>query len=198
MRSPAILLTSFRTWKPEQRSNSSDDLLIELQKQQDFQVELHVFRRIPVDFEKASQLAIAKIAELRPQAILCCGMAESRARLNVESQAIINDDVMQTSVNLEELTQDLKMTDISHNAGKFVCNQMYYDVLKYLKQQMLMIPCIFLHVPILTPEIVYTVISDTQTMIHRLAGAHRCMGPSKIYLPRLEVARSAGPVQLTR
>ena len=79
------LLTSFATWMPHQRSNSSDDLLgrIEETGRRSF----HFLRRLPVDFQLAPKLVIAKLDELQPDVLICCGMAEERDKLSLESTA---------------------------------------------------------------------------------------------------------------
>ena len=61
--SKKILFTSFTTWLPHQKSNSSDDLLQEIQIAGDRNSFL---RQLPVDIELASKSVISKIAELQP------------------------------------------------------------------------------------------------------------------------------------
>ena len=143
-----LLLTSFSTWLPHQKSNASDDLLqiIERKNKHD----CYYLRQLPVDTEKASQRAIATIKEIKPSAIICCGMAESRYKLTIESNARCEQDCIQTTVNLPQLISCLSNTSISHDAGQFVCEGLYYQILNYLKNINIAIPCIFVHVPILT------------------------------------------------
>jgi pyroglutamyl-peptidase len=43
-------------------------------------------RQLPVDIELASKSVISKIAELQPDIIICCGMAESRSQLTIEAK----------------------------------------------------------------------------------------------------------------
>ena len=82
-----FLLTSFATWLPHQQSNSSDDLLIELFRLDCISHDLNLLRLLPVDIELARNRVLEKIAQLQPDKIICCGMAESRQSLTVESQA---------------------------------------------------------------------------------------------------------------
>lgn len=63
-----ILFTSFTTWLPHQKSNSSDDLLQAISPLRDRDLFL---RLLPVDIELASKSAISKIAELQPDIIIC-------------------------------------------------------------------------------------------------------------------------------
>lgn len=152
-----LLLTSFDTWLPHQKSNASDDLLkiIEQKNKHD----CYYLRKLPVDTEKAAEKAIAAIKEIKPSAIICCGMAESRYKLSIESNARCDRDCIQTTVNLPTLISCLSNTYISDDAGQFVCEGLYYQVLNYLKNSNLEIPCIFIHVPILTD-------SNRETILH--------------------------------
>jgi len=144
-----ILLTSFQTWLNHQKSNSSDDLLEILQQQNFNFAALSYLRQLPVDIQLASEQVISKIQTIKPDAIICCGMAESRNRLTIESNATCQNECLYTFVNIAELTNLLKITSMSQNAGKFVCEGLYYQVLKYTQFLQKKTPCIFVHVPLL-------------------------------------------------
>lgn len=161
-----ILLTSFQTWMPHQASNASDDLL-ELVSKSKFSTYLTFLRQLPVDVSLAASQVISKIEELQPDAIICCGMAECRQILTVESCACGEALDYQTSVDLEKLVVGLSVTEISHDAGKFVCEGLYYEVLKYLGKRN--IHCIFVHVPILTAENLQSILADFLVIIQRIA-----------------------------
>ncbi len=103
---------------------------------------------------------IATIKKIQPQGIICCGMAEYRGRLTIESSATFERNYLQTKVDLEFLISQLSHTKISHDAGKFVCEGLYYQVLKYLEQSQILTPCIFVHVPVLTPENKRIIVQD--------------------------------------
>lgn len=147
-----VLLTSFDIWKPHHKSNSSDDLLGLIFVQNLTNYSLSFLRKLPVDGQVATQIVINKIEEIQHDFIVCCGMAEKREILTIESQASCGEIVMKTSVNLDDLVVDLEMTEISNDAGKFVCEELYYSVLKYLELSRLKSKCIFVHVPILTED----------------------------------------------
>jgi pyroglutamyl-peptidase len=164
-----ILLTSFDTWMPHQKSNSADDLLDKISGIASLPYSLTFLRKLPVDFQLAPLQVIAKIIELQPDVIICCGMAESRSELTLESCAMCEEETLRTNVKLEELLTDLTITQISHDAGKFVCESLYYSVLKYLKNQHLKIKCIFVHVPILTTENIQPIITDFLSIINSIA-----------------------------
>lgn len=161
-----VLLTSFTTWLPHQASNSSDNLLQVISQ---LHTEHSYLRQLPVDIDLASKSASAKIQELQPDTIICCGMAESRSQLSIEAQAIEQDEVLHTLVDLPQLLAGIDGIEISYDAGKFVCEGLYYSVLKYLKDSQMHSRCIFVHVPILnadnSPEITTTFLS----IVHKLA-----------------------------
>ena len=164
-----ILLTSFDTWMPHQNSNSSDDLLGKISEIKSLPYSLTFLRKLPVDFRLAPLQVIAKIIEIQPPVIICCGMAESRSKLTLESCAMEYEDTLRTNVKLEELLTDLTMTEISHDAGKFVCEALYYSVLKYLKINHLTNKCIFVHVPILTSKNIKPIITDFLSILRSIA-----------------------------
>ncbi len=164
-----ILLTSFQTWLPHQKSNSSDDLLEELTKVEGFAHSLTFLRHLPVDISQASDRAIAKINELQPDIIICCGMAESRRQLSVESNARDGDTVLKTPVKLDRLLDGSVGTTISHNAGKFVCEGLYYSVLNHLQKNEMKKQGLFVHVPVLTRNNVAGIMADFELIMQRLS-----------------------------
>lgn len=166
--SKKVLLTSFSTWLPHQKSNSSDDLLHEVTKDNSFPASLIALRQLPVDIHQASQLVVERINQLNPNLIISCGMAEKRAILTVESQARKDNHSIETWVKLDRLIAGLKMTNISHDAGKFVCEGLYYSLLKHLRDRHLQIPCIFVHVPLLNSQNLLDIKADFSDIINRL------------------------------
>lgn len=186
-----ILLTSFDIWLSQQESNSSDDLLLGLAKMASLSHDLKFLHRLPVDVQLASSLVIAKINELQPDYIICCGMAASRSQLSVEvlasSTSILPvestnsadilpqesrnspENILQTRVDLEKLLVGTAAVEISYDCGKFVCEGLYYSVLDYLHQSQLSIKCIFVHVPIFNPENLPKIIADFIVIINNLA-----------------------------
>jgi len=164
----SLLLTSFNTWKAHHKSNSSDDLLEELLARDWLSENVHLLRKLPVDFELAPQKVIARIKHLQPDIVVCCGMAERRSRLSVESNGKHEDETIHTTINLHELIQDLSNTRISHNAGKFVCNHTYYSILKHLQNAQSSSHCVFIHVPVLNDENRNAIAIDFLTILNRL------------------------------
>ncbi|MBD2464835.1 peptidase C15 [Oscillatoria sp. FACHB-1407] len=162
-----LLLTSFQTWMPHQRSNASDDLLLEI-GQQNPSPSWHVLRQLPVDFELAPQKAIAHVTQLQPDVVVCCGMAESRSRLSVESRAITESEILHSTLDLQRLTAELNYTEISDDAGRFVCNALYYAMLKHLRSHQPQSHGLFVHVPILTDENRGAIVADFRVILQRL------------------------------
>jgi len=183
-----ILLTSFTTWQPHQPSNASDDLLAEIARVENLPYLPIFLRHLPVEVAAASQKAIAKIVEIQPDAIICCGMAENRIYLTVESQASCGTDTIETSVDLPLLIAGTARTEISHDAGKFVCEGLYYSVLDYLQRQAnrqirrCHPRCIFVHVPILTPKNLAETVADFLLILQRLAQSDQ-MDMKRMTLP---------------
>jgi len=164
-----ILLTSFQTWLPHQQSNSSDDLLEEVAKLDGYPHSLTFLRHLPVDISQASERAISKINELQPDIIICCGMAESRRQLSIESNASQGEKVLITSLDLDRLVAGSVGTTISHNAGKFVCEGLYYSLLHHLQINNLKKHGLFAHVPVLNRDNVNKIVTDFELIMQRIA-----------------------------
>jgi len=164
-----LLLTSFQTWLPDQTSNSSDDLLEKIAQQESFSHSLSYLRQLPVDTLQASSRVIAKIENLRPDSILLCGMAQKRTQLTVESCATCGDALLRTRIDLNKLVAGLTVTEISDDAGKFVCEGLYYQILKHLQERNFNMSCIFIHVPLLTLDNSYGLIEDFNLIIEKMA-----------------------------
>lgn len=161
-----ILLTSFTTWKPHHTSNAADDLLDLVSGTTAASVSF--LRKLPVDFELAPQQVITRFNELTPDILVCCGMAEERDRLHLESRAVIDAVTARTELDLEALCRDLPMTEISHDAGDFVCNTLYFQALNHLRTQPRRHHCLFVHVPLLTGANIDAIKMDFLTLLHRL------------------------------
>lgn len=161
------LLTSFTTWRPHHYSNSSDDLLARVSEArcQPF----HYIRRLPVDFQLAPRKVLDGLDELKPDILICCGMAEKRERLSIESRAVLGGKTMETGVELNALIDGLPMVEISHDAGEFVCNALYFEVLSYLERQQKQSRCIFVHVPVLTARNTAPMQSSLLSIVNRIS-----------------------------
>lgn len=162
--SSKILLTSFDTWLSHQSSNASDDLLMQLQR--NFLAQnWHFVRQLPVEIPRASERVIKAIEQLNPELIICCGMAERRYHLTLESNARGNNQQLFTTVNLPQLLNQLSYTSISHDAGQFVCEGLYYHVLSHLQNTSSTRQALFIHVPIFTPTNFAQMMQDVRQII---------------------------------
>ncbi len=163
-----ILLTSFATWMSHQKSNSSDDLLEKISTLTNVKSDLIYVRNLQVDTQIASAKVIETINQNHPDFVICCGMAESRNELTLENQAREKDDLLITQINLKKLVVNLAFTYISYHAGQFVCEGLYYHVLKHIQTQKLKINCVFLHVPILTSDNLDLILTDVTFILNHL------------------------------
>lgn len=164
-----ILLTSFQPWLSHHISNSSDDLLEILQNQEFDRLSLHFLRHLPVDIRQAGQSVIKAIQSLQPDGVICCGMAEKRTNLTIESNARQENDQLQTQVNLASLLSHLSHTHLSHDAGKFVCEGLYYHILNYLRPFRPQPPCLFVHVPLLKADNTALIVQDFRQIIEKIS-----------------------------
>lgn len=163
-----VLLTSFTTWLPHHSSNSSDDLLLDVDGCVWKDAQVCILRQLPVELNLASNLVIQAYEQLKPDLIICCGMAENRDRLSLESRGVVDGQALYTSVDLEELVKTLKITEISHCAGRFICNSLYYLLLDYLHRLQSRSKCLFVHIPILTAQNRWLICNDFQVIVQRL------------------------------
>ncbi|MEM9450789.1 MAG: peptidase C15 [Cyanobacteria bacterium P01_E01_bin.6] len=162
-----ILLTSFTTWKPEQSSNSSDDLL-DLVLEHTPRQSLHVLRKVPVHFKHAPSCVIHHIQIIQPDVVICCGMSEKHHTMNLESRAVRAEQIHYTDIDLAPLAEGLRITHISDDAGRYVCNSLYFDILDFLHHYHKRIPCLFVHVPRLSDDNQAAVVQDFLTILHRM------------------------------
>ncbi|ESA38569.1 pyroglutamyl peptidase i [Leptolyngbya sp. Heron Island J] len=142
-----ILITSFRPWKAHQGINSSDVLLKQVTA--NLPDNAIILRSLPVNFDLAPIQVITHIVQYRPKVVICCGMAETRQSLTVEQWGTYQDQQLATPIHLPTLIKQTIHTRISHDAGDFVCNRLYYRVLKHLQEQSAL--ALFVHIPLITP-----------------------------------------------
>ena len=164
-----LLLTSFDTWQPEQVSNASDDLLELVGSNPPKTPELLFLRKLPVDTKQASDRIVATLQEREPDGLVCCGMAAKRALLALEKQAVEGEEVLQAAIDLQALAEGLQQTYISYDAGRFVCNATYYQMLRYQRNSPCPIPTLFVHVPILNEGNRENVVGDFLQVLQRFS-----------------------------
>ena len=165
-----VLLTSFDTWKAEQSSNAADDLLAFLLGQGAIPKHFCLVRRLVVDTLLATEVILAQVDRFKPTVVMCCGMSSQREQLALEKTAYSDDrhQALHTAIDLETLCRDLSMTTISHDAGTFVCNATYFNLLAYLKEQTSATKGLFLHVPLLTEQNQSLITQACSVLLQRL------------------------------
>jgi pyroglutamyl-peptidase len=164
-----ILLTSFAPWRAHQESNSSDDLILSLMHRGNLPKEVVLMRHLPVHYQLAPCQVIAKAMEIRPAVIVCCGMAETRSLLTVERYAHRDTQILETPLDLPQLVAGTRCTDISHHAGRYVCNHLYYQILKFAQAEASWdIHSLFIHVPVLGLSTHPWIVEDFQHILKKL------------------------------
>lgn len=76
--------------------------------------------------------------------------------------------ILQTTLDLAPLAAGLSQTRISTDAGRFVCNGLYFRVLDWLTQTQSPSQALFVHVPRLTIENQAAIVADFATLLQRL------------------------------
>ncbi|MEO0455038.1 MAG: peptidase C15 [Cyanobacteria bacterium P01_A01_bin.114] len=147
-----ILITSFQPWRAHQTANSSNVLLSGLTKAKRLPPNTVWLSELVVNFELAPTQVINQICIHQPRLVICCGMAETRSHLTLEAQGSLGDHSLQTPLDVSALAKDAIYTQVSQDAGRFVCNHLYYRVLEYIKRHHLPCQALFIHVPALTPR----------------------------------------------
>lgn len=163
-----LLLTSFTTWRAHQRSNTSDDLIVLLQSRNALPKNTVLLRQLPVNFQLAPTKVMDEIIKTSPEIVVCCGMAEQRSLLTLERYGRNQQHQLETGLNLPNLKLGTRWTNISHDAGSYVCNHLYYQLLKYLKGQDHPTQGLFVHVPLLTEQNRELVAHDFELILSRL------------------------------
>ncbi|WP_071992319.1 hypothetical protein [Leptolyngbya sp. PCC 6406] len=174
---PLILLTSFAPWRAHQKSNASDDLLEVVANHPRRPQNMAFLRKLPVHFDLAPMWVMAEIFALRPDVVVCCGMAEARALLTLEQfgrqregekSSLRGHRRLQTGLNLPVLAHNLALTAISRDAGNYVCNHLYYRLLESLPTALPHCQGLFVHVPRLHYRVRPWLLMDFLTVLERL------------------------------
>ena len=188
MKSGPVLITSFRPWRVHQRSNSSNDLVAELYGSGRLPVDTVWLAQVPLSFAIAPLHVISEIARLRPRVVICCGMAEHRPFLSIERQAtgfLVDKQgfhdrkpmrlaklpllTLQTSVEVSALLSGTLLSKTSDDAGSYVCNHLYYSVLRFIEQANWPTRAVFIHVPLLTAPNKRLILDDFVAIASKLA-----------------------------
>jgi pyroglutamyl-peptidase len=128
---------------------------------------------LPTAYDKAVKEIVAVIRETRPSLVLGLGVSTSRDKICLERFALNLDDAaiadnigcfrrgeeivqggpaaLKTKVDISAILSRLVdagvRAEISNHGGTFVCNHVYYRVLRRLEQERSRARCLFVHVP---------------------------------------------------
>jgi pyroglutamyl-peptidase len=175
-----LLLTTFAPWKAHQPSNASDDLVDLLIRQKALPENACIMRQIPVSFDLAPSRVIAKMVELQPQVVVCCGMAETRTHLELELNGKSSERVLKTTLALHRLILGTHLTQISHCAGDYVCNHLYYQLLEVIHRHRWPTQALFIHIPNLHTANEPLLVHDLALILHRLAAVGQSWQPALV------------------
>lgn len=125
--------------------------------------------QVPVSFAIAPIRVINAMYRFCPRAVVCCGMAEKRAYLSLEQQGKGAAQSLQTDLNLVELLADTRLSQISDDAGDYVCNALYYQVLQAIQKRAITTPCLFVHVPVLRESTRSLIQSDMRLVLNKVS-----------------------------
>ena len=133
-----------------------------------------IFReRIPVEYGKCTEALIGAIEKYRPDCVLCLGQAAGRDVISLENTAVNvrasampdnagviceNDTVeagapesLSPNLPLKEMLSALKEigipAKISYSAGTYVCNDLFYSLLRYIGKERPRLLGGFIHIP---------------------------------------------------
>ncbi|MBO4361030.1 MAG: pyroglutamyl-peptidase I [Eubacteriaceae bacterium] len=167
-----ILVTCFEPFGGE-NTNSSMTATQDLSAPEGWEMHRVV---LPVLFSVAASRVMEEAGRLRPDVILLTGQAGSRSYVSVEAMArnvrnaaipdnggympvnekiaVNGAEACATGIDAEELVERMRKRGInarlSTDAGSFVCNDVYYSVLKYLRGTGADI--VFIHLPYVLEE----------------------------------------------
>jgi pyroglutamyl-peptidase len=125
-------------------------------------------RRLPVHCELSTIQVLAQMAALQPAVVVCCGMAEARSHLTLEQYARRGDRRLRTDLDLAVLCHGLGLTTLSEDAGNYVCNHLYFDVLTAIATGRGTCRGLFVHVPCLHPRTQPWLLLEFLTVLHRV------------------------------
>lgn len=165
-----VLLTGFEPFL-KFKSNPTEAAVNELHGQEigEYSVSGKVY---PVVFDEINERIINDIKEEQPDAVVCLGLAGGRHTIDIERIAINcidgrpdNDgnmpdgekidesgpDGLFSSLPIKDLEAALKKSEIpariSNTAGTYLCNNVMYSALNYIRENELDIRAGFIHVP---------------------------------------------------
>lgn len=142
---PKVLLTSFKG-----KSNSSSILLNKIRANNIVKLEL-------TNSYTTSEKELKKsISKNKYKYIISLGQKPNCNHIYIETFANKTGDNIKTIFSYKEFVSFLKENNIqyslSKDAGNYLCNNIYYEGMKYIKNNILNIKMIFIHIPLINTE----------------------------------------------
>lgn len=167
-----ILITCFEPFGGEE-TNSSMTVTAKVSSPENWEMKRLI---LPVVFSEAFMKVMEEAGRFRPDVILLTGQAGSRSYVSVEAMArnirnasipdnsgympvnekiaVNGQEAWATDVDAEAVVDEIRKKGVSArlstDAGSFVCNDVYYNVLRYLRSTGAAI--IFIHLPYVYDE----------------------------------------------
>lgn len=137
--------------------------------------EHRIFRaELPVVYGQCGEVLAELIERVQPDCVLCFGQAAGREGISLESTAVnvkaasapdnagvtfsgekidpAGPESLRARLPLKELCALLKdaglPTKISYSAGTYVCNDLFYNMLRYAEENEPRLMCGFIHLPV--------------------------------------------------
>lgn len=168
-----ILVTGFEPFGSHQH-NTSLGIVESLGAAHDPRLSCRV---LPTSFRRAGELIESWTETEKPAAVVMLGLAASAAALRLErfatnrddSESVDNDGELRTNVAILKAAPEVYAStlplermaaavrslgtpvEFSLNAGRFVCNHVFYRARHAIELRNLRLPCGFLHVPATPP-----------------------------------------------
>ena len=137
---PNVLITSFKG-----KNNSSSILLHSIRANLTDKLEL------TNSFSTSEKELKNKISKNKYKYIISFGQKPNCDHIYIELYGSKNNDKIETSFPYKKLVSFLKENNIDYSiskyAGNYLCNNIYYEGMKYIKDNSLEIEMIFIHVP---------------------------------------------------
>lgn len=146
--------------------------ILELLGKQDFCTELTTVR-LPVVFDQSFRVLEKQIETLKPDIVICLGLAANRQTIDLERVALnLNDARIPDNAGNQPVDETIELdgqtayfttlpvklitqainnkgiaASVSYECGTFVCNHVFYRLMHYLDKQGLSMQAGFIHVP---------------------------------------------------
>ena len=142
---PKVLITSFKG------KNNSSSLLLNIIKTNGIDK-----LELTNSFITSENEIKSKINKNNYKYIISFGQKPNCNHINIELFGIKNDNMLENTFPYKDLMAFLEENNIkysiSKNAGNYLCNNIYYESMKYIKDNAVDIKVIFIHVPSINME----------------------------------------------